>query len=463
MTRRCVDGLRVRCRQFWLVVALTFAPTALSAAEAPSLRPAKPDPVLIVSIDGLSWQRLQKDRARLPELSRLLHTGTAAPLQTVFPSMTWPAHASLATGVWPARHGVIGNRFFDRARGEVVEFWTRDANDLGPQRPGREPARALWDVAREAGLSTGAMLWPATSRARNLDWNLPEVYGLAAFRRSASPGLLAELAAAGLPVGRLERHSREEAFLLDSWLRDATVYVIARHKPSLLLAHFVAHDTLAHRYGPDSAEAGWGLELADRYLGDLVRAYQGAAVRVLVVSDHGFCAITTGMAPEATLRKARLSRKERAAVRLVHNGHALFVYLTDSKLAAQLAPKVQAVLRAQPEIEKIILPKDFAALGLALPADDAHMPDFIALAHKHVAFWRGTTGGAQPPLAGTHGYLPELPEMQGVFLAAGPGIARATLAGVRVIDVAPSAARLLGVAMPGTDGVALLPAPVARP
>src|SRR5262245_10078713 len=71
--------------------------------------------VVLVSIDGLAASYLNDARAELPTLRKLAKTGAVAKgMITSFPSVTWPSHTSLITGVHPARHGVIGNSVWSR-------------------------------------------------------------------------------------------------------------------------------------------------------------------------------------------------------------------------------------------------------------------------------------------------------------------------------------------------------------
>jgi predicted AlkP superfamily pyrophosphatase or phosphodiesterase len=364
--------------------------------------------------------------------------------------MTWPAHESLATGALPAHHGVVGNHVWDRGAGKAVDTWTRPA-----------PAqKTLWQAAHAAGWTTAALLWPATTASAGLDWNLPEVYGQKAFESAASPGLLAELAQVGLPIARLGRHGDEEAFLLDSLTRDAAVHLIHKHAPRLMFVHFLSVDTQSHRYGPDAPEATWAMELVDRYLGDVLRAYEKTGtcedLRVMVVSDHGFLPVTAGLSPRAIWAGLKLQPADRAAVQLVSNGHALFTYVTDPQRVARLLPLLHRQLAETPGIERVVPQSEFAALGLPLPATLADAPDLIAVARPEILFWNPKLFGSiagPPPMAGMHGAVPDKPGLLGVFFASGPGVRKAaTIQGMRVIDVAPTAARLLDLPFDAPDG-----------
>jgi predicted AlkP superfamily pyrophosphatase or phosphodiesterase len=103
-----------------LVVAIGFA-AVLNFRVAAADKPVKH--VVLVSIDGLAASYLDDPRANLPTLRKLRKEGaTAKGMITSFPSVTWPSHTSLITGVQPARHGVIGNNVWLRSEERALAY-----------------------------------------------------------------------------------------------------------------------------------------------------------------------------------------------------------------------------------------------------------------------------------------------------------------------------------------------------
>ena len=180
-----------------LVLFTALTPVLLGcAARAPRPR------VVLVSVDGL-WardlQRAESAGARLPVLDSLRRAGAlAAGVVGSFPSVTYPSHTTIITGVPPARHGIYANRVFspptDTSR---LEIWYWEADSI------RVPT--LFDAAHAAGLKTAALGWPVTGDDTTVTYNLPEIWNarvfgdsdLAVMRRSGTPGLLDSL---GAPV-----------------------------------------------------------------------------------------------------------------------------------------------------------------------------------------------------------------------------------------------------------------------
>ncbi len=392
--------------------------------------------VLLVSIDGLAWDQLQRERDHMPTVSALMKAGVSGPATTVFPSVTWPAHATVVTGRMPRTHGVIGNYFLDRRTGKRVKTWSIERSGL--------QARTIYDVARVAGRTSAAVLWPSTQGSPSLDWNIPEIYEPEEFQKWVTPGLADELEKAGVPARNLAKHSKLERYLLDRTARDAAVHIIQTHGPHLMMVHFTSADTYGHKAGPASPEMRWGLETIDGFIADLLSAYERAGLRqrtnVIIVSDHGFSRVRWRVDPN------RLIRRASRGVRAVGNGYIAYLY---GRSERQLDRAVRA-MRAHPKdiVQAVYKPAQYAELGLPTPKENPKIGDRIVLAKPHAYFKKTTNGKTVQDLqrAGMHGHLPSAPGNKAVFVAAGPGANRLTApVSIHLRDIAPTVIRLLGV------------------
>ena len=111
--------------------------------------------VILISLDGFRADYL--DRFQLPTLQRLMRRGTRAKsMIPVFPSLTFPNHYSLVTGLFPDRHGIVGNSFYDPARRQKYSMDNADAVRDGSWYSG-EP---IWVTAESQGMVAACYFWP---------------------------------------------------------------------------------------------------------------------------------------------------------------------------------------------------------------------------------------------------------------------------------------------------------------
>jgi len=411
-----------------------------SLVSLPSAAPA--ERVVLISLDGVPASQLRAADNDLPNLRALAERGVEGAVRTILPSVTWPAHTSIATGSLPARHGVVANHWLDRSTGRVVDAWkpTKEASVLSP---------TLYDVAHAAGLKTAALLWPQCSGAPTLDLAIPEVYSRADFARYVTPSLRKELRAAGVAVDRLAALSKAEDVPLDDLALAISEHVIRRHAPRLLLIHFTSADTRAHHHGTASARYRKGLAAYDRYVGRLLAVLketgQLAGTAFIVTSDHGFFATTHQLDATKLLARAGL-RSPR--VRVTNNGHFAWVYVAPGTDHGALVRRAADALKKHPAVDRVVLAGDFPALGLPLPSDQPRVGDLLALTRTDHYF--GPVAGkalvGRSVKRATHGYLPDPPANHALFVAAGAGIARRDQPlSLRLVDIAPTALHLLGL------------------
>src|SRR5262245_17449592 len=252
---------------------LLFAGFAHSRAQRRAGRP-----LLVISVDGLDYRYLRdcdKLGLKIPNLRRLMREGEMPEgIIGVFPTVTWPSHTTLITGVDPSVHGILGNR---RPREEGGDYYW-DASLL--------KTKTLWHAAREAGLKTAAITWPVTVGA-SIDFNLPEYFqkrrggamDLPSIEKKASPGLV-------------EKISKAFPSFAQEWMDDrartlATIYLLKDENPDLLLLHLVDLDAEAHENGPFTREANAVLEYTDELIGQMLQAAPPETT-VAIISDHGF-------------------------------------------------------------------------------------------------------------------------------------------------------------------------------
>jgi predicted AlkP superfamily pyrophosphatase or phosphodiesterase len=388
--------------------------------------------VILVSIDGFASYSLNDPKSAIPNLRRLAREGAAASgLQVVNPAVTWPNHTSMVTGVTPARHGVLYNGLAVRENNRIrIEPW----------RPKTELVRAptIYDLAHKAGMTTAQVDWVAIFQAPTITW---------AFSELGDPqgAIEREMVSAGLiSADDVAAFSKAPITWRDEIWTKAAIHILEKHRPNLLLLHLLATYTVQHRYGPKNLAAASALALADARLGELLAAIDRAGLRdsttVVVVSDHGFKTVEKAIRPNID------------GAQVVPEGGTGMVYVT-----AGDKDRIKNELAQLEGVDRVIEAAEFAKYGLPLPEKHEGMADFVAAAKEGYAFAGGVGANVEKYVSaqGAHGYLNTDPEMNGIFVAWGAGIRKASVPSVRTIDIAPTIAKLLGLKLEGVDGRAL--------
>ena len=385
--------------------------------------------VVVISIDGFPAYALDNDKLPIPTLRRLMKEGAWAKRMTIVnPAVTWPNHTTLVTGVDARKHGVLFNGFLMRdAVPPKVEPWVDKEKWVR--------ARTVYDAAFEAGLTTAQVDWVAIYNAKTITWQFPE-----------EPNPDGQIEREMVERGVLSRQDvtdfikKTNAAWRDEMWTEAAAHIIREHRPNLLLFHLLNLDSVHHEYGPGNAASFAAIAYADSRVQQILDAIEAAGLKerttVIVVSDHGFKSVKHVIRPNEVLLLAGLGG---AATIIPEGGTAMVYRAGDRSLTV-------AALKDVEGIDRVVEPKDYAALGLPTPAENSQAPDLLLVAKDGYAFSGGNT-------AGQHGYLNTDPDMDAIFIAWGyrikPG-ARADR--IRNVDVAPTIAALLGLELTAIDG-----------
>jgi predicted AlkP superfamily pyrophosphatase or phosphodiesterase len=399
--------------------------------------------VIVVSLDGFPAYALRDPAVPLPVLHRLMAEGASAEaMLPVNPTVTWPNHTAMVTGVNVARHGVIYNGLpvrLGEGKGIRIEPWVPKTELV--QVP------TVYDAAHEAGLTTGEVDWVAIYHPPTIDYSFPE-------QPSADGKVEKEMLANGSVSAEELANWRHTNNLLhdDVWMR-AAAHIIEAHKPNLLLVHLLLTDSVEHAYGARSQAAYTALILADRQLQRILDAVDRAGIRdrttLIVVSDHGFKAYHHAIHPNAVLRAKGLLRSNQDCDGwVVAEGGTAMVYVTREEKRQQVLAAMRQPLEG---VSQVIEPADYAKWGFPAPTRNGRMADLVLAAAPDYAFDGANQGEfvtATAAPGGAHGYLNTDPDMNAILVAWGAGI-RHTVTGPQPnVDVAPTIARLLGFDFP---------------
>jgi predicted AlkP superfamily pyrophosphatase or phosphodiesterase len=366
--------------------------------------------VILVSWDGVRPDYLDRD-AHTPALDRLRRSGTEAErLIPVSPSKTFPNHVSLATGTYPDRHGIISNVFLDRSRG--VFRYSNDATWL--------EAEPVWVTAERQGIRAAAFFWVMSET----DWE-----GTGATYRRA-------------PFDASTPESEKVEQIL-AWLD-----LPEKGRPGLIVSWWHGCDSVGHRWGPLHDRISTQLEEQDRALADLLAGLDArdawGHTTLIVLSDHGMASIDEVIDVKGVLRENGVQS------RVFGSGGGVDVFL---KRGEQLT-RALAILAEVPGVRAIRGDSLSPELRLYHPRRTGDLVVFTdpprafaapSLSSKLMATGVRALGGTP----GFHGYDAGMEEMGAMFLAMGRGVPeRKRIGPQRVIDVAPTVTRLLGIEPP---------------
>lgn len=444
-----------RAFSWWLVCAAVM----LALGHADAAAPAS-EHVVLISIDGLKpeyYLHTGANAPRTPVLDWLRARGSwAEGVIGQYPSLTYVSHTSIATGLLPVHHGIFENTKFDPAQGS--SRWYFEASAL--------KAPAIWDTAGAAGLTTAAASWPVTVGA-HITYLFPETNQLPRdttwldlARRQSTPGLIDAVVKR---LGGFDPSGNRDPVQRDRFTTAAAVHMIETWQPGLLLVHLVEADFAEHRHGPDTPAARTAIEHIDGRIGEIVEAVTRAGIAskttFIVTGDHGFYRVHSAFQPNVVLRRAglldvdaqgRVTRWDaiahRSAIRLRDPSDAVMAKRVSDLFHGLADGPYRHLLRIVDRDEIARLGGDPNVLLILEPVEG-----YTTSA--------GLTGEVVVPAGkgGDHGYLPTEPEMRTGLILSGAGIARGVVLPVaRQIDIAPTAARLLGFAMRNVDGTAIV-------
>jgi predicted AlkP superfamily pyrophosphatase or phosphodiesterase len=408
--------------------------------------------VVVISLDGFPAYALDDPRLPIPTLRRLAREGAiAASMQPINPTVTWPNHTAMVTGVDASEHQVLFNGLLTHPNHEApptIEPW-RDKDQM-------VHAPTIYDVAHQAGLTTAQVDWVAIYHAKSIDWQFPEL-------PNPNGEIERKLISAGtVTAEQLRKFEDSSQAWQDLMWTNAAVEILQGHEPNLLLFHLLTLDDTNHEYGPMTNASFTAMAFLDaqvkRIVDVLERSDLANRATLIIVSDHGFRAFQHKVHPNVLLQEKGLVTSNQGKVKadawVVPEGGTAMVYVTNPNRKAELLPQLRTLLATAEGVEQVYGSDDFSKLGLPTPDRSDQAPDLLLAAKPGYAF-AGELEGDMVTTAtgGTHGYLNTDPKMQAIFIAWGRDIPK----GVRLdrisnLDVAPTIAMLLNFKMPQAKG-----------
>jgi predicted AlkP superfamily pyrophosphatase or phosphodiesterase len=248
------------------MLPVRFAVIAILAVLAGRAAATAAAPVLLVSMDGFRWDYCALHPAETPHLRKYAAEGvSASELIPVYPSNTFPNHYSIATGLYPAHHGIVNNDIFDPQLGRYFHY-TLPADVGASQWWGGEP---IWVTAEKQGLKSASYYWVGSEAAiEGIRPNFTKHFDLAEYNRAPFGNRIDDV------VG---------------WLR-----LPPEQRPAIVAFYLEETNSAGHKYGPDSPELAAAVKLLDGRLGAMMDRLKAEhlPVNLIVVSDHGMTPVS---------------------------------------------------------------------------------------------------------------------------------------------------------------------------
>jgi alkaline phosphatase D len=370
--------------------------------------------VVLVSFDGFRWDYAKRDRAT--HLLSLGAQGVWAPegMLPSYPSLTFPNHFTIVTGLYPEHHGLVANSFIDPARQAHYSMADAQAVQDGSWYGGTP----LWSLAESQGMRAACIFWPGSEAE------------IAGFR----------------PTWYAHFDSNTDATPAVEQARIRNVVTLLRlpaeQRPHFITIYYSEPDHEGHLYGPDAPETRVAVVKMDGIVGKLKAALDatGLPIDLIVVSDHGMARVD---GPWITLDQfADLTGVDAVGSLLYDKTEedSARVYNQLKKASSQFVVYRRKGMPAELNYNQNPREGDPVVIATGPYAIRAHAPP----AGKPDA----------PPNAGMHGFDPrKVPEMKASFFAAGPDIVQGkTVAPFENVHLYPWIAHMLGLTPAKNDG-----------
>jgi predicted AlkP superfamily pyrophosphatase or phosphodiesterase len=401
-----------------LLFLLLFFGSCFGQPSHPLNAPAQQDKpyVLLISLDGFRYDYAERDHAA--NLLALGQRGVRAKaLIPSFPTTTFPNHYTIVTGLYPAHHGIVDNSFWDPDRRAGFKSSNSAATTEGSWWGGTP----LWVLAEQQGMRAASFFWPGSDA--DIQHTRPTYF----YKYD----------------GKIPNEQRVAQVV--EWLK-----LPKPERPHFITLYFSDVDHEGHTFGPDAPQTRDAVRAVDAVLGKLFAEVRATDVPldIFVVSDHGMAAVTG----EVDISKMA----DLNGVETVSNSTDFKFYSSDPKRIDQLYSELHG---RDPRIEVYRRGEIPERLHYS---DNPRIGDLVAFAIEPVVLHLAAKPGQSEP-KGMHGYdAVRMPEMRGIFFAAGPDLkAGLTVEEFQNIHIYPLIAHILGLAAPsGIDGQFSVLAPI---
>ncbi len=416
-------------------------------------------PLVILSFDGLSTKDIEK-LSEFPGFKRFLKDASGSKnVSSIYPSVTYAAHASIISGCYPVRHGIIDNTKVQPERFEHPDWYWYHKDFKVP---------TLYEIAIDNGYQVAALLWPTTGRSR-IHYNMPEIFSNRKWTSQMMVSVYAGSPSYQLKMVKKHGHLRDGKHqpALDHFTTASTLETIHQYQPDMLLVHLTDLDSIRHRYGHNSEEATQALERHDHRLTQILDAlatyekYNHAYI--VILGDHSSKDVTHGISVNAKLKEmGYLSESVNQLTQVKAyakscDGSCYIYGYGDESANQKVCHELHQAFKSMPEVELIdhaqmvAMGADASAMMMLEAKPPYHFVDDLIspwiLPISEIPYYTGVKTTA------VHGFRPDIPDYNTVFYLKGPNIQSGVeIQTISLVDIAPTLAHIMGWSLPDVDG-----------
>ena len=418
--------------------------------------------VIVISFDAVSEEDLEF-LSKQPNFSKLIKNGALIKnVESVYPSLTYPAHATIVTGKYPKNHGVINNTVLDFKNDNPDWYWYRKYIK----------GDTIFDLAEKSGMKTCSILWPVTARSK-ITYNMPEIFCTKRYDNQ-----ILKSALAGSKIYQVNMNKRfgylrqgmEEPYL-DNFATEVAKKTIRELKPNLILLHLIDSDSQKHKYGIENKKVIESLKRHDERLGEIIESLKLAGIyedsTIIALGDHSQINVNNVIKLNSILMKNDLINvngnkiKSYKAIAKSCDGSS-YIYLKN-KNDVETRKKVRDILNELKNkysnvIEEVYNNEEIKNLGADINAS------FMIEAKRGYYFIDDFLGEAievidesskiKHKLRASHGYLPSRDNYKTFFIAYGKTIKKGVvLEKGKLINHGPTIAKILAIDLRDCDGI----------
>lgn len=416
--------------------------------------------LIVLSADAMVTEDLALFTT-LPGYKKYLENGCMIrKVRSIYPTVTYPCHTTMMTGNYPNRHGVTSN--FKLVLNEKPTPWNWFSDVI--------QSRDIFTACKEKGLTTATVFWPVTGCHKDIDYKIPEYVPQGndtieeAFRRAGCDEDMLAIVKKNSGILKEYKHP-----YIDEFIIQCACDVLREKQPDVLLIHPANIDGARHAYGIFNEMVDQTVRDTDRFVQMLMAVQEELGLaentNLVVTSDHGQMDIQRIINPNVMLADYGFIDVDAEGkvtdwkAYCLSNGLSAVVYLQN--------PEDENTKQRLFQLLRWMKKEGIYGIGEVYTAEEAdekyHLNgefSFVIEGDDYTSFGEGVTGPLVQSFGDTdyrygrasHGYTPEKGP-QPIFMAKGPDFAEGVvIENGRLIDEAPTYAKVLGVDLPDTDG-----------